>query len=666
MTRRRWGVVAIDLVVILIVGLVAVAFHAAGAQASTVAMPAVQVDPDAEISPDPDLGGTTPADSDREPGTGFALPNLLPSCTATAPTPSSPRENTAGLFLPDPMPVVDNSVFTSTGYGGYSSWVYISGCNPSDLMERFDYGATMRIPNALSATAVAFTSMTDSVHRQAWNPSWVALTLEGFADAVVDTLGERAWALYLALGLVITTAMLLWASRQGAISTAAGGAAWAALVVGIVGLVLAAPLSLALYGQALQGEVVSTIYGTDADPATAQTEQMLRTVHYTSWERRTFGNDAAPAALAQADEVWDSVTYTFNEMEQGQASGEAATALREEHSAQFVAAYEAVCDVDPTVACEAMQGRNNKSGIAMLELGFSLAGNSFRMASALLLVVSTMLLVLYGLVWLIASPYLVTPSGHDLRVTLLNNTWLAVTTALLAALGSWGFGIFTAFAMGPTIPVGWSLVLLFLGSFIFWAMLRPDRKLLSLATGGRVKGYGKLTKMIGNVATAFIGAKFGAAAGVAAAAKDDEAKPESEPKLEDGTYSYSYPKPPEPMAPHPSYSTPALGGAKPLEGTVMDREVPAGAVGGASTSVAEPQVVQGEVVPDPFVTGVDSSQTYRRGGDDPVEFPAPAPPTPGSTTKIEVYRRPDVDVTIATDTPADGDVARDAAGYPVV
>lgn len=426
-------------------------------------------------------------------------------CDTDAPVPAAPASGLAGAFMPDePPPVTDpDSMWQTTGAGGFGAFTWDLGCNPA---KQIAPGTDVRFSNMILGGSVAMTAATDAVQRWAFSPDWVTGLLGDFTDRMVDMFRTSVWAPIMAFGLVIVSLTLLMRSRDGNVRSVASGAGWAALVVVIAGAAFAMPLYLAVTAQDLSGAVISDLHGSETDPSTAQTDMVLESVHYNLWVRRTFGSADSPVVQEHARAIFDAVTYTYEEQKIAESSPLLAKALIEAHAESFREHATAVCDANPD-ACEYLHGRRGRLGLSAMEFGFSAAANLFRMVVALLVAMCVLLLVGYFIVWGLTAAYIIQPRGEAFGRSLLNKSGTAVAYTLLAAAGSWAFGLWSQLALAPGLSSWVSFAMLALGAVIFWGIIRPDRKLLSLATGGKVDGVGRMGKFVGRHAMTYFVSK---------------------------------------------------------------------------------------------------------------------------------------------------------------
>lgn len=541
------------------------------------------------------------------PASAAGIP-FIDICNAQAPMPHTPTDGLTGLLTSRPNETQDFSpqtLFSSGGLAGTGSNNYDLGCaqNPGSYsrMARSDFDNT--ITNGVVGFGTTITALTDAVDRRAWEPGWISAFLTGFTAHAIDVVNREIWIPLLGLGLLCSSAFLVWQSREGNPSKMASAAAWVVLVLVIGGVVMSKPLWLAQTTQAGGNAAVAALNnspGTTAADAT--TDEVAEFIQYKGWLRRTFGSEDSAVAKRWGPELLENSRVSWRELDSIERGDTTMAKVVEAKQKRYEQIAKEVKEADPH-AYRYLQGDPSviSAGTPLLEGLFALFANLIRLVCALLMVSSLLLLVLVGIVWIVASPILVTPAGMGAGRMLLDSLARSVGYVAAAAVAGWLYTIFLESATAPGMSGWWSVLLLFLGTIIWWTVLRPDRKMLSLLSMGRVDGTGAVMKALKIWAIAHFGGKIAGAAAAEAARKDD---PEPTPAEENV--------------------------ARPLDvvyGTVIvppDPAPPAGEVD------AGPRIVVGTTLPS-------GEAAYQRGEGD--QRPA-SPPPPGSVGEVEVYRRP--------------------------
>lgn len=542
---------------------------------------------------------------------------LIDVCPKNAPIATLPNEGIVGVVGEQPQQIKSFSpetVWSNGGFAGMYTSTYDLGCasNPASYVKIGKGTTNSTVTNAILGIGYMSTSITDSIDRRAWAPQWIAVFLGDFADRAADVISLKIIYPLLGLGLLFSSGWLLFRFRSGNIAGAASGVMWVFAVLVITAFVLVSPTFTASSSQRAGDAAVSTLNAGD-NASDSSTDRIVEAVHYQGWLRRTFGTSDSAVAKKYGPALLQSERISWPELAVNNDPDEL-KALRIEKSKQFKEIASDVKAQDPG-AYRWLTGEADGSGIALTEMLYALVASFFRFAVDLLLIMATILLAVLALIWLAASPYIVTPTGRATGIGMLNSTVRALVYVLEAAIGSWLFGVYMQVSMQPGQSTWWSMLLLFVGSIVAWTMIRPDRKMLALATMGHVRGHGRIVRLLTTMAMAYLGGR--AAGRGAARARDEE---ESEIDLSSG-WSEDYTAPP---LPQPQEVIVRL--------TINDeRGLPSGTYAG--------DVVDGEVVWDSGqMPGLPAGDVYQRPiGTGPV---VPTPPPAGSLGEVEVYQRP--------------------------
>ncbi len=428
-------------------------------------------------------------------------------CTATPPKIQDPRGPWSGAFMAEPPRDVVSGLLSPTdpyahawkvrGTARLQSFTFDTGCgiDPDVLQAKLGAAVDTGYANRLVQLGLTTTAMADYLDRASWDPSWIFAFLGDLSRTMVDALRISVFLPYIGLGLIGATIMLLLKARSGAISMVAAGSAWSLFVIVIAVLVLSSPLLLSTSAQAGTSSVVTTLYG-GQNPADAVTDRTMEAVHHQGLIRRTFGNDPSDAALEAMPGIYESVGWTWDERRQIENNPARERELWEQKMTRLNEVTGELKAADPAEYEDFTGTTQIRTDHALLEAGYAVSANVFRIFAAMLRIVCIFALFAVGIYWLCAAPFLVLPQGEGTGRGLLNSSARAVGYALISIIASFGFGLWAFYAMAPTVPTGTSIILLVVGTVLFWSATRPDRKLLSLATGGRVQGFGGTQKWL--------------------------------------------------------------------------------------------------------------------------------------------------------------------------
>lgn len=464
------------------------------------------------------LGGSK-SDASAGPSRAQAAVDIpiINICKPTPPVPQSPTSDVPGMILTPPVsppnatgPADSSKLLETSGMSGMQPFTYDLGCgmDPTSYGKQINAwgdqsGQRWMVDLGQDATALGY-----AVDKRAWDPSWIASLLSAFTHAAVGVVSARILVPFLGLGLILLTVLLVARSSRGNVRGIANAIAWMMIVLLVGALVVMRPTAPAEMTQKASGAVLAALYG-GTDPVTAQTDEVIQQVHYNGWLRRTFGTADSgtaqkygPGLLAATRVTWAEQAATDPALAKDDADREARLsarkALLKEKSDSFKTIAAQVKSEDPA-AYQWLTGEHGASMVALYEMCFAITTVAFRLAVDLLLVLCLILITALGIVWLLASPFLVLPRGERMGRRLLNTTTQAIGYVVAAAMAAWLFSIYTSVVMQPGWGPIWSIMLMIIGSFLFWLTLSPGRKVASLLTAGRVRGNGRVAGHLTNL-----------------------------------------------------------------------------------------------------------------------------------------------------------------------
>lgn len=461
---------------------------------------------------------------------------LIEACKPEPPYPVYPDQGLAGAFSERPeVPAAEFSIeriYSSGGLGGFGSKSYDLGCasDPTTYQKSIRAAGGNDLTNLFVGISTTLSAVTDAIERRAWNPQWISSFLDSFVDRATGIINARIWVVLLFHALALSSLMLLWRAREGDISGVAAGTGWVVMVLVLAGLAFIMPTILSDSTQKVGSGLVASLNGAEGnDAASATTDSTVLAVQYQGWLRRTFGDANSEAAKKAGPDLLEASRFSWAEMDairSGKISEEDEISRKR---GEFASIAEYVKEHWPSAYrhLQADPDVSSRPGPAFLESLFSLSVNFFRIAADLLMVMCFLVLTIVVLVFLIGGLWIMTPAGTDVGKALANSAAMGIGYALAGALGVWLFTIYTQAALAPGMNPWWSLVLLLLGTIIFWTVLRPDRKMLAMITMGRVDGTGAMVK----AAKAWLVAHMIKEALDKDEKKDKEATPVSEPQV---------------------------------------------------------------------------------------------------------------------------------------
>lgn len=564
-----------------------------------------------------------------------------------APDPQSPNAGAGDYFptlrptqAPDGSPFAPNgpTMFASSGLGGFLTTNFDTP-GLSDVTLAASATTTNAAANSIETFSLMTTGGTTMLERYAYNPVDVMTFLAKFADAAGSIIKANVWLPFTGLGLLAATAVALTSSAiHGNTRATLWAVMWSVLVLGVSLLGLTQAVPAATYLQNATRDTVASLASSAptgrqtgdevndnmnsngvtgsrgvavTNPyaaSNAATDAVVRGVHYTGWCRRMFGTNSGPVADKYCPVMWEAQRYTFVEQARIDADtsedGTVRKQIDEDKNKTWNTNAEEIKKKYPDVYAY-MQGVGNRDTQALLELGFTLVANMFRIFASLLLLMGAVVFVGYLLAFAVATPFVVIARfGEATGRAILGGAMKGFLYAFIGGAASWLFTVWTQIALSPGVSTPWSFVLLLLGTCLFWSFVRPDRKLLSLVTFGGVSGVSKSGKWLGNKALNFLGASMIANHAADKIVEEEEVQHER---------AENFRKPEGPVYIPRNYG--AIGGGSVVhEGVVMDKGssvVPSG----AGPEVYVPEYIEGEVIPDYKGTNV--------------------PPTPQNTTSWE-------------------------------
>lgn len=433
-------------------------------------------------------------------------------CKKDAPFPAMPGAGLPGLVGERPQHVTDaldtHHIWSTGGFAGLQSHPYDLGCalDPTSYSSVVSANADSKVGNGISGVAQAGTSLTDALDRRAWQPQYLLTFLKSFSGRVVGVAQVRVVAPFVGIGILATSIIVLLRRWRGDVAGAAQDASWILLVLGVSAGIVLTPLLLSVGGQ----KVGSTAVGILNDAPNASdgaTNAIVESVHYQAWLRRAFGDSDSDTAATYGPALLASQRFTWNERDEaarlkGDARGRYLKGLVEAKSKAFKDIAGKVQDTDP-VAYRHLTGADSGSTVTLLEVLFAAAAGLFRLAVDILVVICGLMLCVIPLIWLIATPYLVSPKGQQFGRDLGDNVVRAAVYVLEAALAAWLFGVWMQASLAPGMSGWWSLLLLALGASIAWIVLAPFHKASAIISLGHMNGSGMLMGLARTAAVAY-------------------------------------------------------------------------------------------------------------------------------------------------------------------
>lgn len=473
-------------------------------------------------------------------------------CKKDAPFPAVPGAGLPGLAGERPQHVTNDTdpghIWSTGGFAGLQSHPYDLGCalDPTSYSSVVSANADSKVGNGISGVAQAGTSLTDALDRRAWQPQYITAFLSAFASRTVDVAQARVVVPFIGFGILAASILILLRRWRGDVAGAAQDASWILLVLGVSAGIVLTPLLLSS-GSLKVGSAAVGMLNDAPNASDGATNSIVESVHYQAWLRRSFGDADTDTARKFGPALLASQRFTWTERDEaarlkGDARGKYLDGLVEAKSNAFkdiAAKIKDGPDRDP-VAYRHLTGADSGSSVTVLEVLFAAAAGLFRIAIDILVILCALMLCVIPIIWLIATPYLLSPKGQAFGRDLIDNVVRALTYVAEAALVAWVFNIWMQVCLQPGTSGWWSLLLLALGASIAWIMLAPFHKAAAIISLGHMNGSGWLMGLAKTAALAYV---TGRIAGGAAAdkVKEEEEAPVPAPAID-------LPKPPPVVA----------------------------------------------------------------------------------------------------------------------
>jgi len=461
-------------------------------------------------------------------------------CPKEAPFANTPDSGVAGLLGERPLKITtDNSpehIWSTGGFAGLKAHTYDLGCamNPASWTKITNANAGSGFSNTVMSVGDAVVSLTDSLDRRAWTPTWIQSFLNGLAKEVTGRASNVLLIPYLGAALALVTLVLVWRAKDGNLSLQYHGVGWACFVIVITSLLLMMPLLTSQTASSVGNTGVAILNG-GSEASDAVTNQVVKNVQYQGWLRRNFGDDGATAKKYGPD-LLASTRVSWAELEaiEAKPAGEQSKAredLSDKKAEQFKKIAAKIEKEDPT-AYRHLKGEIQVGPLeTIIETIAVVFACIIRIALDLLMILCVMALAVLAMAWVVLTPAIIQPTigkfdGHRMGMELINNSTRAFWFVAQAALGSWLFGLWLQACMAPGMNLWWSLTLIIFGTFFAFLLIAPIKKAKSILTLGKYDHVSFIGKTVGTALKGYAPALL-AAVKVNRDAKDrDEEKEE--------------------------------------------------------------------------------------------------------------------------------------------
>ena len=501
-------------------------------------------------------------------------------CPKNAPFAATPDSGLAGMLGERPIQITtDNDpkhIWSTGGFAGMRSHTYDLGCavDPTSYARVINANTGSSVANAFLSVGDGMVALTDSIDRRAWQPGWILGFLSGLSTSALGSINAVILLPYLGLALILATVMMLWRAHDGKYSRVALNVGWIIAALTIASLILLIPLAASKAGQGIGGVAISTLYD-GKNPSDSVTNQIVENVEYQGFLRRNFGGQKSTLGEKYGPELLASTRVSWAEMDAINAlpadkQADARKALTDKKADQFKAIAAKIKDADPT-AYLYLTGGQMGTLETVVEVMFLFFACISRLAVAVLAIACVIVLTILSIGWVFLLPAIVLPGtgrfdGRALGMTMINGAQKAMLYVAEAALTTWVFNLYLKACIAPGMNLGWSLLLLILGSVVAWMIIAPVKKLKSILTLGKADGTSYVANLAKSLlATSLIGSVGGLFAARSINKHEDEQEQQQDRLSEAEVVHATIYTPTAPFVPE----RPTTVDAEPITGSVV-------------------------------------------------------------------------------------------------
>jgi hypothetical protein len=418
-----------------------------------------------------------------------------------SPTPDRPDQGMAGFFGPEPDqlppeedpfdPDASTSVYEQYGFGGLRWHNYDLGCgvdaarNPEAVLGTTVANWTMNIP-------VGFAALVASLTDVAFHPTFLGV-FDPLLTRVSTSLHESLFARWAPAVVAAVGLLVLIRARGMALSTATAAVGWAVFVVLVATALFRWPIESGRFAdQTVTASLAAVVQGLHrdeqaTDPATLVASSVQQSILYPAWLAGELGSTDSKTARQYGPGLFQAQTLSWREVHTIQSDPDQGQQIIDAKREQFGKLADKIRTEDPA-AYEFLTGQRSDTRVAYAVL----ATLATTLALPFLLVSALMLLACYFVIRLAVMlfPAFATlglfPTARFLVTGLFRTVAAALVNAVLFGIGAALTVILVGVILDPAtgLPLWLSYVLLPLLSLIAWIILRPVRRVTSLAGHG--------------------------------------------------------------------------------------------------------------------------------------------------------------------------------------
>ena len=259
------------------------------------------------------------------PNEASAIPGL--SDCKEAPTPEAPGQGIAGFFshAPDQLPPESDpfaahpstTIYEQYGYAGLRWHTYDLGCGP-DALRQPDAVIGTAMSNWVMQLPIAFTALTSSLTRIAFNPSFLS-SFDHVVTNVSTSLHNSLFASWIPVVIALLGALIIFKARKASLATTAGAIGWALIVILLATALFRWPIEA---GEAADATVTGTLgtvvsrldgNGPSVDPGTAVASNVEDSIFYKAWLSGELGSPDSATAKKYGPTLFKAQALTWRE-----------------------------------------------------------------------------------------------------------------------------------------------------------------------------------------------------------------------------------------------------------------------------------------------------------------------------------------------------------------
>ncbi|GAA3382747.1 hypothetical protein GCM10020369_05840 [Cryptosporangium minutisporangium] len=434
------------------------------------------------------------------------LPNSDVVDCLDPPTPAMPDTGAGSFFLTAPKSnsaneqAVEASLYEDYGYAALQYHTYDLGCGPDGAVAP-DALVNTSVANMVLAVSVFTVGLTNTVREHAYDPG----SMWGWTDDLVGTassaLYERIFTVLGIVTVVIVGAWLLWSARRGDLSDAASIAGWALLVMIITTAVAAWPMRAAhVADSALTGSlgaVNSALHpGEDrqcgavrcqdeSPPERKASGVVTDVVLFNQWLAGELGSADSATAKKYGEKLYSASAFSWEEAEIIRSDPKRRDDLVKQKQEDWKETAAAIKQEDPD-AYEYLTGKQGTAriGSALTALVAALVVAPFDLMASILIIIAFLIIRLaVAFLPAIAVVGILRPASGPLR-GLFRTVVAAILNCIIFGVGASVYLLALELITSTASLAGWQQILLiFLTGLVMWLLLRPFRRLTSLAGG---------------------------------------------------------------------------------------------------------------------------------------------------------------------------------------